>query len=94
MSDANSIQQIFSHDHLATLWRAIPAFEELQTAWENKLNSATFELYHEGIRNGLEKIRKYYSKFDEKPVFVLALSKFSVRIPTAPLISLSPSPVL
>ncbi|KAF9230993.1 hypothetical protein BU15DRAFT_82948 [Melanogaster broomeanus] len=29
ISDANSIQHIFSHDHLATLWHAIPAFEVL-----------------------------------------------------------------
>jgi hypothetical protein len=38
VSCANDIQQIFSHDQQPTLWHAIPAFEELQTAWE-KCNS-------------------------------------------------------
>jgi len=34
ISDANSLQQVFSSDRQATLWQAIPAFEELQSAWE------------------------------------------------------------
>ncbi|KAF9231182.1 hypothetical protein BU15DRAFT_38277, partial [Melanogaster broomeanus] len=73
ISDANSIQHIFSHDHLATLWCAIPAFEELQTSWEVKSQSPKFSLYKDAIRNGLNKLAKYYNKFDEKPVCVLAL---------------------
>jgi hypothetical protein len=76
ISDANSIQHIFSHDHLATLWRAIPAFEELQTSWEAKSQSPKFSQYKNAIRNGLDKLAKYYNKFDEKPVYVLALGKF------------------
>lgn len=32
-------------------------------------------LYKEALTNGLEKLRKYYSRLDEKPSFVLALSK-------------------
>ncbi|KAF9242391.1 hypothetical protein BU15DRAFT_72913 [Melanogaster broomeanus] len=56
IAGANKIQHIFSHEHQATLWRAIPAFKELQTAWEAKVNTP-----------------KYYNKFDDKPIYVLAL---------------------
>ncbi|KAF9224385.1 hypothetical protein BS17DRAFT_640875, partial [Gyrodon lividus] len=72
ISDANNIQQTFS-DERATLWKVIPALEELQTAWETKKGSPKYTLYHEAIKQGLNKIRKYYTQFDDKPVYILAL---------------------
>ena len=56
-----------------SLWRAIPALERLQTAWETKLADPRYELYNRALTDGLEKIRKYYLRFDEKPVYILAL---------------------
>jgi len=47
--------------------------EELQTAWEAKRDSDRFSTYQTAINNGLEKLNKYYSRFDEKPAYILAL---------------------
>jgi hypothetical protein len=73
VSDANKIQQVFSHDRQATLWRAIPAFEELQTAWEEKHNASQYLQFKDAIDAALTKITKYYNKFDDKFVYILAL---------------------
>jgi hypothetical protein len=75
ISDVNTIQHIFSQNHLATLWQVIPAFEELQTAWETKQKLPKFVPYKDAIQNGLDKIHQYYNKFDEKPVYMLALAE-------------------
>ena len=63
-------------ERLPTLWHALPAIEELQTAWEAKRDSEHFSIYHDTINDGLAKLQKYYSHFDEKPAYVLALGKF------------------
>lgn len=75
MSDANNIQHLFSSTSHPVLWRAIPAFEDLQTAWEEKRATNKYKMYAAAIDSGLEKLRKYYHKFDEKDVYVLALGK-------------------
>lgn len=74
--DSNDIQELFSSEQQPTLWRALPALEELQTAWEDKRKLERFALYDDAIDAGLSKLRKYYSRIDTKPVFVLALGKF------------------
>lgn len=74
--DANNIQQLFSDEHRATLWQAIPALEELQTAWETKQENPKFGQYRNAIRDGLDKIKKYYNRLDDKPVYTLALGKY------------------
>jgi hypothetical protein len=74
--DSNRILHHFSADKHPGLYRALPALEDLQSAWEAKLNNPCFEIYHEAIRDGLTKLMKYYCKFDEKPAYILALSKF------------------
>jgi hypothetical protein len=65
----------FSAEKRPTLWRALPVIEELQTAWEAKRDSPKYALYHDAINDGLDKLNKYYSRFDQKPCFILALSK-------------------
>lgn len=57
------------------LWPVLPVIEELQTAWEVKCNNQKYDLYHAAIDDGLEKLKKYYSRFDQKPSFILALSE-------------------
>lgn len=76
ISDANQIQHLFSHERQATLWQAIPAFEELQSAWEAKLDQPQFKPYKQALQRGLDKIGKYYNKFDDKPVYILALGMY------------------
>lgn len=76
MKDSNQIQQHFSSEKQPTLWRALPALEELQSTWEKKRDSPTFNLYKDALSDGLEKLKKYYFRLDEKPSFVLALGKF------------------
>ena len=77
IADGNKLQQAFLSDQHATLWQAILAFEELQTTWESKLTQPKYALYQCVIECGLEKLRKYYNKFDDKLVFMLALGMSS-----------------
>lgn len=51
----------------------LPAIEKLQTAWEAKLNSLHMSIYHDAISDGLNKLKKYYSRFNKKPSYILAL---------------------
>jgi hypothetical protein len=55
--------------------RALPVIEELQMAWEAKRNNPKYDLYHAAIDDRLEKLKKYYSHFDQKSSFVLALGE-------------------
>jgi hypothetical protein len=73
LQDSNDIQQLFSSEEHPTLWRALPALEELQTAWEKKRKSARYVLFRDAIDAGLAKLKKYYLRMDTKPVFTLAL---------------------
>ena len=77
IQDSNRIHQSFSAEKRPALWRALPAIEELQTAWEAKHGNPRFAMYRTAINNGLAKLNKYYSRFDEKPAYVLALSKLT-----------------
>jgi hypothetical protein len=61
------------------LWRVLPALEELQTAWEEKLDDEGFVRFHPAIRDGLAKVGKYYSKLDKKPVFVMGLGQWLIH---------------
>lgn len=56
----------------------LPALEELQTEWETKRNSRKYVLYKEALGHGLDKLRKYYSRLDEKPSFILGLGKYLI----------------
>jgi hypothetical protein len=73
--DSRALQHCFSYERLPTLWHALPAIEALQTAWEAKRNDPHFAIYLGTISKGLSKLQKYYSWFDEKPSYVLALDK-------------------
>ena len=44
-------------------------------AWEKKYDSPKYVLYKDALIDGLGKVGKYYSHLNEKPSFVLALSK-------------------
>ncbi|KAG1739814.1 uncharacterized protein EDB91DRAFT_1037218, partial [Suillus paluster] len=73
IADTDNIQQYFSSEKQPTLWHAIPAIKELQTAWGVKHDLPKYEMYKGAIQKGLDKLGKYYKKFDNKPVYVLAL---------------------
>jgi len=57
------------------LWCALPVIENLQTAWEAKCDDDRYILYRDATQDGLNKLKKYYSSFDQKPTFILALGK-------------------
>ena len=65
----------FSAEKRPMLWRVLPVIEELQTAWEAKHDNPKYTLYHDAINDGLNKFNKYYSCFDQKPSFILALGR-------------------
>ncbi|KAF8487806.1 hypothetical protein F5888DRAFT_1624190, partial [Russula emetica] len=73
LKDSNDIQELFLSEKQLTLWRVLPALEELQTTWEDKRKLDRFLLYRDAIDAGLSKLQKYYSRIDTKPVFILAL---------------------
>src|SRR5271156_5905995 len=75
VQDANKVLHKFSTDKYPNIYRAITAFEALQTAWETKLASNRYSTYHTALHDGLGKLRKYYNKFDQKPAFLLALGE-------------------
>jgi hypothetical protein len=50
------------------LWRALPAIEELQTAWEAKCDNPRYATYQTAINDGLAKLNKYYSLVFKGPV--------------------------
>lgn len=45
-------------------------------AWESKHNTPCFYIYKDTINDRLEKLKKYYSRFDKKPSYILALGTF------------------
>ena len=49
--------------------------KQLQTAWEAKCDDLKYALYRSALSDGLSKLNKYYSRFDEKPAFILALGQ-------------------
>ena len=73
VKDANAILHYFSSEQHPSLWRVIPTIERLQTSWETKLDDPHYELYKDALIDGLEKIKKYYLRLDEKPAYILAL---------------------
>ncbi len=58
----------------------LPAIEALQTTWEAKHEDPHFVIYYDAINKGLAKLQKYYSRFDEKPSYVLALGKLPLNL--------------
>jgi hypothetical protein len=51
----------------------LPALEELRAAWEEKRDDSHYAPYKNAIQDGLDKMNKYYPRFDEKPSFVLSI---------------------
>lgn len=90
--DANKIQQYFSSDKAPTLWRVIPAVEDLISAWTKKAADPKYADYWPGLQAGIEKIKKYRPPLDKKKAYPLALSKFSASLdPDLPAFSLLPA---
>ncbi|KAG6904864.1 hypothetical protein DXG01_006651, partial [Tephrocybe rancida] len=58
IADLNRVLHYFSAEKQPTLYCAIPAIENLQTAWEDKLDKHIYALYHDTIRDGLAKLLK------------------------------------
>ena len=62
------------------LWRPLSVIEELQTAWEARHDDPHFADYKDAITDGLQKLKKYYSRLDKKPSYLLALGKFQIDL--------------
>ncbi|KAF5382025.1 hypothetical protein D9615_004467 [Tricholomella constricta] len=73
LADSNRVLHHFSAEQQPTLYRALPALEDLQTVWEAKRANPKYHLYHTALQDGLDKLSKYYSKFDDKPWYILAI---------------------
>lgn len=77
LQDANQIQQVFSSSKHATIYRVLPQIEIFLSRWEKKHTMPKYALFWPALDAGLNKMRKYYYKFDEKPVYVLGMCTFS-----------------
>ncbi|KAG9022779.1 hypothetical protein FRB95_014195 [Tulasnella sp. JGI-2019a] len=73
LENANSLQQVFSTTAVPTISQAFPAFEHLQTKWEEKLVDLHYEPYHDRLHTGLDKLGKYYQKMDMSSAFLLGI---------------------
>ena len=74
--DSNNIQQLFSSEEALSLWRALLGMEELQSNWEEKRDDEHYEDYCDAIEAGLDKLKKYYLKFDDLPQIILSMCMF------------------
>jgi hypothetical protein len=75
--DSNSVLHCFSLEKHLSLWRVLPTLERLQTLWENKRDDPKYSHYSAALNDGLEKIKKYYIRLDDKSVYVLSLGEFA-----------------
>ncbi|KAH9856303.1 hypothetical protein C2E23DRAFT_702760, partial [Lenzites betulinus] len=73
LADANWFYQICSSTRVPTLHQVIPAIELLSSCWEKKAEDADYAIFHSALGRGLEKLTKYYKKFDNMHVYVLSL---------------------
>ncbi|KAF8068687.1 hypothetical protein FPV67DRAFT_1394377, partial [Lyophyllum atratum] len=73
LTDPNRVLHQFSSEKQPTLYRALPTIESLQTTWEEKLEDDRYALYHPALQDGLDKLMKYYTRFDKKPAYILSL---------------------
>ncbi|KAL1947386.1 hypothetical protein VTO73DRAFT_14347 [Trametes versicolor] len=71
--DANRFHQVCSSTRLPTLHQVIPTIESISSRWEKKSEDDTYGLFHSALQRGLEKLTKYYKKFDNTHVYVLSL---------------------
>lgn len=79
MQDANRFHQICSSTRVPTLHQVIPAIESLSSRWEKKSEDADYAIFHSALTCGLDKLTKYYKKFDNTRVYVLSLRKSIMR---------------
>ncbi|KAF9018327.1 hypothetical protein BDZ89DRAFT_960222, partial [Hymenopellis radicata] len=73
LADPHGIQQSWSSSETPTIYSVLPAYETLLRAWTIKRNDPKYTLYHSALDAGFEKFDKYYSKFDLKPSYILAM---------------------
>lgn len=60
-----------------TLWSAIPAIENLHTAWSKKWQDPKYDVFHEALDTGLAKLEEYYEKTAESDAHIIAMCTFS-----------------
>ena len=53
----------------------IPLIEDLLSRWDDKLNDPTYIAYHTALQDGIDKLRKYYCAFNDRPAFILSVCK-------------------
>ncbi|PIL25949.1 hypothetical protein GSI_11703 [Ganoderma sinense ZZ0214-1] len=51
----------------------IPVLETLCSKWEKRLEDPDFEIFHDAIRLGLEKLNKYYKRLNNTDAYILAM---------------------
>ena len=76
--DAYNHQHRFASDEKPTLYKVLPAIEELLTAWEAKTRDPRYTIFVNALDAGVGKLRKYYSRFDLKPCILINLGTLSV----------------
>ncbi|KAF8152434.1 hypothetical protein B0H34DRAFT_755203 [Crassisporium funariophilum] len=73
LADSNNIQQYFSSGKQPMLWRALPALEDLLSAWEKKCNSPCYTLYKDALNAVLRIQDNHYPLWTIIPLPVFKL---------------------
>jgi hypothetical protein len=62
------------------LYNVLPAVEELLSAWESKITDCRYTIFVRALKAGIDKLKKYYSRFDLKPAILINLGEL-VAVP-------------
>ena len=73
MPTGDCYHQMCSSNRSPTLHQVIPVLETLCSRWERRLEDPEFDIFHDTIRLGLEKLNKYYKRLDNTDAYILAM---------------------
>ena len=76
--DAYNHQHRFASDKKPTLYKVLPAIEELLTAWEAKIHDPCYTIFVSALDAGIDKLQKYYNWFDLKLCILINLGTLSI----------------
>jgi hypothetical protein len=75
--EVTAAQHVFSSETEATVAKAVPILELLQTRWEQMVKHERYRSLAPAIRAGLDSLRKWYNELDVSDAYIICLSTLS-----------------
>jgi hypothetical protein len=72
LQGAAKIQETFSAEYYPTIWRILPAYEELLAEWRVFSHDPRMIALWPAIEAGIESLEKYYNKTDNSPAHIIS----------------------